>query len=157
MLDAYIDKISLASMLGVWFLAFTKGGPAERWGICLLAANWIATFAVLGFIGRNVLELASLGLDFLMAVAFLIIAVAYSSRWLGVAMLIQGLILALHADGLFDVAPGNWRWHAICLNLANFTLLWVLAGAVGATWWKRRRARMMAAGATPPPALPTPA
>jgi hypothetical protein len=157
LVGANLDKIGLATLLGVWLFAATKGGGGERLGASLVAVDWIGTTALVGMTPVEAHEMLRLASDIFAAVGLLAIAIAYSSRWLGVAMFLQAIALALHANTMMGSEPPP-LWHLLALAILAFGMLWVIAISTAATWWSRsRRAKAKTAAALPPGAEPSPA
>lgn len=55
-------------------------------------------------------------------------------------MLLQALVLALHADMVTDMTH-RARHFVVLLNMASFSMLFAIAGASSATWIKRALAK----------------
>lgn len=153
MLNAILSQIGLLMLLGVWLFAWLKGGPAERWGATLTAATWIGSIAMQALVPAESREMALLVFDFLLAVGLLFIAIAYSSRWRGLAMLLQALVLALHADAVVDLTHRS-RHFIMLLNLASLGMLLAIVGSTLARWIVRRRLVAATVAATPASAHP---
>ena len=151
-----IHHLNTIVALAICALAWAKGGPSERAGAAVVAAAWIAALVAVSanMIGPSMM----MGLDAVTAAAFLILALRYSSLWLGLAMLLQAGELSLHAAFLAGDGSGN-RDYIIRVNLVSTALLALLLGAVLFAWgkraWVNRRARVATASAaqvTAPPA-----
>lgn len=133
-------------------LAWAKGGSAEREAAGLIGLAWAISILAQIFCTRAWLNHAMVvepyliaGVDALVGAGFLVLALRHSTRWLGVAVLIQASALALHAafltgDGL------NGPTYVARINALGGVLLLVLLGATGAAWMQRRRG-----GRSPPP------
>ncbi|CAN5389166.1 hypothetical protein BH09PSE2_BH09PSE2_25480 [soil metagenome] len=140
-----------AMTLGAAFtclLAFAKGGPSEKAGAALIGGAWIVSIAA------GVLSVTSpyfmLGLDGAAALGFLILALLFSSAWLGVAMLLQAGELFLHSTYL-ACDGSHMRAYVERVNLLSAAMLWLFLGAVLLAWgrrvWARRRAADQAGAA----------
>lgn len=154
MLSAILSQVGLLMLLSVWLFAWMKGGPPERWGATLTAATWIGSIAMQALVPADSREMALLVFDFLLAVGLLFIAIAYSSRWLGLAMLLQAVVLALHADAVADLTHRS-RHFIMLLNLASLGMLLAIVGSTLARWIARKRSA--AASLHTPPASAHPA
>ncbi|MDR3507249.1 MAG: hypothetical protein P4L64_05045 [Caulobacteraceae bacterium] len=122
--------------------AWWKGGPPERLGTLLLAASWLGTDLTRALLGQLMPTALLFASDALVSTGFLIIAVRYSSLWLGMAMLFYASAFALHAVQFDDAdAP---RWHGMIIylllnNILNYLVLLTLAAGTCATMAQRRR------------------
>jgi hypothetical protein len=80
--------------------------------------------------------------DGLLAVGFLVVAVRYSSLWLGAAMMCQAVSFGAHALRLSDDARGAWHGHSIfilVINTVSYLVLFILISGTFATILRRRR------------------
>ena len=144
----HYHPISTVSAL-VFALALLKGGPAERWGAVAMSAEWIAElmFDRLATFHRLAI-VPTIGLDFVLALALLGLALRYGRLWLGAAMIVQSVMLALHSMALSDDSPGFY-FYASSLNIGTCTMAGcLLAGTVAS--WRRKPA---ADGLAPRPAV----
>ncbi len=148
-------QIGLILLIAVVIFAWAKGGPGERVGSAVVAAAWIASLAVEMLAPRDARALSLLFFDFALATALLFVAIRYASVWLGVTMILQAFVLAVHAlhqeDGLREAGVRNA--YILLLNLASSGVLIVIAVSTASAWMARRKA---AASAAPPPALAHP-
>ena len=140
-----IRYMIIALAFTVCALAFLKGGPAERGGALLIAANWVAitvTQIVVGSetVSSRVVGLPSLIYDSLLAVGFLWLALRYSSLWLGAAMILQGVQLAIYASFLGS-SEIKLRTYAVALNVVSILVLLTILGGTISSWIQRRTAR----------------
>ena len=115
----------------VCILAWLKGRPAERYA---------ATYYLVSVAGTTVLELITgkatpavpeLFLDASVAICFLWLAIRYNNLWLGGAMMVKGLQLALHSIHLTDGSDpsfGGVNLYAAGLSLISFVIV-VIIGA----------------------------
>ncbi|HEY5410626.1 MAG TPA: hypothetical protein VIJ94_07855 [Caulobacteraceae bacterium] len=142
------DLLPLVTCLFAWF----KGDRAERLGAALYG------LAVLGTLGVEIITrqatpvTAELFFDTAVAVGFLVLAIRYNNLWLGAAMMVKGLQLAVHATRLTDgedAMAGGVNLYAASLNLISLIICLILAGGTFATM--RQRARQ---SRQPPPAEP---
>jgi hypothetical protein len=84
-----------------------------------------------------------LAFDGLLAVGFLVVAVRYSSLWLGGAMMCQAVAFGAHAMRMSDGARIYWHGanvYILIINIASYLVLAVLIGGVLATIRRRRLA-----------------
>ena len=147
-----------ATSLGAAFiclLAWAKGGPSEKAGAALIATAWTVSIAA-GLTGLTS-PYFMLGLDGAAALGFLVLALMFSSAWLGVAMLLQAGELFLHSAYLAGDGS-HMRTYVERVNLLSAATLWLFLGAVLFAWgrrvWLRRREAVQAlptpVSATPP-------
>lgn len=144
-------------MLFVCLLSWFKGGPAERSGALLLFLTWIgsdlARRAIAHWgVGDPEQAKATLSLlgDSLLALGLLVLAIRYSSLWLGSVLLIQGGTMTLHS--VFMDKASTTLVYIYLANLFSYGfLLMMLAGALAS--WRHRSVRTRAAASAqrPPP------
>lgn len=135
--SAYITniytEIALISLAGTCALSWWKGGATERLGSLALAVTVVGTH-ILRILSDQLVPTAVLfGSDVVLSFAFLVIAVRYSSLWLGAAMLFQALCFALHAVQFGDEDAPRWHGMIIYLLLNNILYYLVQASLVGGT------------------------
>ena len=146
------SHVGLLLVVGFCLFCWWKGGRAERWGVSLiLGANVIDT--VIGMMTyANTPHLPAFVIDFLLAVSLLVLAIRYSSIWVGAAMLLQGAELAWYA--IQSTGDGfNWREYARLANLQTALMLLSLVGGTTASWRRRIRARRKGAAGTRAPGV----
>jgi hypothetical protein len=140
MYQSPLPMIGWAATLAVLAFAWWKGGSAERYGASLKLITSLVAFAVHHLLNQETISVALLVADGVLAVGFLILAIRYSSLWIGAAMLLQGGQFSLHAFYLVAELPRD-RLYAIANNLVTLAiLLCILAGTVIA-WRARIRAQ----------------
>ena len=165
-------NMGLSGLLITVAFAWWKGGRAERMGAAMIAAIWLTVVAVqTAFTGLfpTALLFAS---DIVGGVGFLIIAIRYSSVWLGAAMLFEAGSFAAHAFQMAD--PDGPRWHGMRVYLmitnimSDLILLTLVAGTIAAILRRRRAVRDKVEASTrvvkrpawlpadPPPTVGTP-
>lgn len=139
------QAFALLLLAGTALFAALKGGPAERFGVALIVTAWIAA-VIANEISRSMVMapvLSFLILDGLVTVGFLVIAVRYSSLWLGGAMILQAVSFGAHAMRLSDDGAssrhGAYAYLAVT-NVVGFLVLFILIGGTFATIARRRRA-----------------
>lgn len=138
----FFELLQLAVVCG---FAWLRGAEAERWGAVSLAASWIGSDVLRYWIvhqsgvdGVQLRVIFSLSGDMLLAIAFLYIAVRFSSLWLGAVLLVQGAQMTLHSVFLSE-EPGSLYFYVVTSNLFSAGLLLMLLGGTGASWWGRSR------------------
>jgi hypothetical protein len=142
--------IGLGALLpaGACLFAWIKGGPAERYGSTLFGGAIVFTIVCQMITGQSTPVTLELFLDTAVAVGFLALAIRYNNLWLGAAMMIKGMQLAVHATRLTDgedAIVGGVDLYAASLNLIALLICLILAGGTAATM--RRRAKSVAAHA----------
>ena len=160
--------IALGALLpaGTCLFAWIKGGPAERYGCTLFGGAIVFTIVTQMLTGQSTPVIGELFLDTAVAVGFLALAICYNNLWLGAAMMVKGLQLAVHATRLTDgedAVAGGVDLYAASLNLIALLICLILLGGTVATMRRRARQRRAAAAASsrqddhlqhgPPPAL----
>lgn len=117
-------------------LSFWKGGTAERWAGSLVVAGALVALALHRTLAEDLLPLALLFAEFLLACGFLVLAVRYASLWLGGAMLLQAVQFSLHACYLLVERPRDALFSTINNIDTVGILACVILGSVIA--WRRR-------------------
>ncbi len=133
--------LALGLMFATTAFAAWKGGPAERLGTGMIVVAWLAML-VASKTDPNIPVVTYLALDGLVAIGFLVVAVRYSSLWLGAAMIGQAVLFGAHALHLSSDHV-SWAEDRIYLTVSNgigFLVLFILLGGTCATIQKRRRA-----------------
>jgi hypothetical protein len=136
--------LQIAPLLGwgatflVCGLAWTKGSAAERWGSLIVLVGAVVALLVQMFLPARSESVAMLLSEGLYSLAFLMLALRYTSPWLGGAMLLQAMQFGLHA--YYIVAE---RRHDLTYGIVNNlnsagVLICILLGIVASS---RRRAR----------------
>ena len=132
----HYHPITIASAI-IIALGILKGGAPERAGALLMAVEWLVEVGVDRLLKGGLIAVSpTIGLDALLAGGLLILALKYGKLWLGAAMMLQSVTLALHAMALGDGAPG-YNIYAALLNVTTcLIVLSLLVGTVSA--WRRR-------------------
>jgi hypothetical protein len=160
MFQSIYSQIALAALVVVSGFAVWKGSDAVRAGAVLIVVTWFVTLAASAVTRSYVPAGAFLASDGIMAVGLLFLAVRYSNWWMGAAMLLQSLALALHA-GYFaaeraDLSAHVLRNYILGKNLASAGLLLIiLAATVASILTRRPREAAEPAPAMPSRAVPT--
>lgn len=129
----------LAVIFSVCIFAVVKGGPAERRAGLIFAIGTIGVELIHFVLPRAMQGGLLLAMDGFVAGGFLLLALRYTSVWLGVAMLLQGVQFSLHAY-YFVVGGQRGYTYALINNIDSAgVLLCMLVGSVIA-WRKRLRA-----------------
>ena len=79
------------------------------------------------------------GLDFALATGLLLVALRYTSIWLGTAMLLQSIALCAHAYVLGGEGPTPKQWM-ILNNVVSNVMVVCIVIATALTWRDRKRA-----------------
>ncbi len=143
MFHSLYSQIALACLVLFCGFAIWKGSEAVRAGAVLIMVTWFVTLLASAVTRSYVPATAFLASDGIMAVGLLFLAVRYSNWWMGAAMLLQSLALALHA-GYFaaeraDLSAHVLRNYILGKNLASAGLLLLILAATVASLLQRRR------------------
>lgn len=142
-LNIAVTAIFVGTLLLVCVLTWLKGRSAERIGTALFCVSVFVTYAfeiVTGAPPPIVIELA---FDTLVALGFLLLAIGYNNLWLGAAMIIKGMQLAVHATHLTDVNDpyfAGFNLYAASLNLISLLILLTILGGTLATIFGKQAA-----------------
>jgi hypothetical protein len=134
-------------------LAWIKGGKAERWGASLYVFSALGTLGFEMVTGQATPVLEELLLDTAVAVGFLVLAIRYNNLWLGAAMMVKGLQLAVHATHLTDGEDPmflGFNLYAASLNLISLVICLILGGGTLASMRQRAKRRAAEAQAKTP-------
>jgi hypothetical protein len=129
------------ALLGLTVFVWRKGGPPERYGSLAYLFSAVASEAIELFAGWPALQGAELIFDTLVAVAFLVLAIRYNSLWLGAAMMVKGVQLAIHAAHLTDrqdAVVGGVNVYALGLLLISLVIPLTILGGTLSTMRQRR-------------------
>jgi hypothetical protein len=135
LLKAEIGVIFLCCALGL-----LKGGPAERIGALLIMSFYVVGDVLLVLAGSSFPLTAIFMGDFIFALSLLIVALRYSSLWLGCAMLLQSV--ALCSQGLSFGGDGLGAHEQLWLNnsVSMLMMACIVAGSIS-SWRRRIKAR----------------
>jgi hypothetical protein len=141
MFHSIYTQLAVIALIVCCGLALLKGGPAERAGAALIGVTWVAVLGASAAAQSYVPAIVFLASDAILALGLLILAIRYSSWWLGAAMLLQGLVLSLHAAHFAPVHAEEsiqvLNLYILGKNLASMAvLLTVLAGTLVS--WRQR-------------------
>ena len=127
------------ALLSVTFLSMTLGAAAEKTGAALvLIFNVLGDIAIV--VNRPIVpQITLFWLDLVLAAALLVVAFRYSSVWLGVAMILQSVILFCHALALDDDGLSYFAFM-LTNNVVSWLMYACLLGATLMSWRARRGA-----------------
>lgn len=159
MFQSITSQIGLGALMLSCGFAIWKGGEAIRAGAVMILVTWFVTLAASAVTRSYVPAIAFLASDGLLAAGLLFLAVRYSSWWMGAAMLLQALALALHA-GYFaaesaDLSPHVLHNYVLGKNLASVIMLLVILAATISNIFRRPRAQAARSAAVASRAVPT--
>ena len=135
--------VALLLMLATAVFAFWKGGQPERLGAAMIVVVWIGMMVAEALAYPTIPVTTYLVLDGLVTVGFLVVAVRYSSLWLGGAMICQAVSFGAHAMRLSDstrIFSHGGYVYILIMNLVSYLVLAILVGGTWATILRRRRA-----------------
>jgi hypothetical protein len=118
------------------FGAWRWGGRPERSGALLVLTTFVAVVLVGLIHGKELVQGLYLALDGLMALGLLLLALRHATRWLGIAVLLQGVQFSLHAYYLV----GARRYDNVYILVNNLVSTGVLICILVGTFlaWRRR-------------------
>jgi hypothetical protein len=154
MFQSLESQLSFVALFVCCGLAVWKGGPAERSGALLILVTWLGSTVIQALAKAYILPILFLASDAVLAAGLLILAIRYSSLWMGAAMLLQAIGLSLHA-AYFAAEKADLSRHTLWLyiagkNLASFAMLLVILAAGIAAWRRRSRVTVARAAETSP-------
>lgn len=147
LVNAIVVGIGILLPIATCIFAWFKGGKAERFGATIFFAAGMGTLTFEMLTHQSTPVVAELLLDSAEAVGFLVLAIRYNNLWVGAAMMLKGLQLAVHATHLTDEADpmfAGFNLYAASLNLISLLLCIVLLGGTVASIRRRvaeRKAR----------------
>lgn len=126
-------------ILGVCLLAWRLGGEAERRGAALWLVMSLVIALVAIFPDKMVQKSYYLLIDGLFGAGLLVLALRYTTAWLGIAVLLQAVQFSLHA---YYLVAGKLydNLYARVNNLVSLGVLLCLVTGTLLAWRKRRRA-----------------
>ena len=149
MFQSLESQLSFVALFVCCGLALWKGGPAERSGAVMILVTWLGATLIQAVAKAYILPILFLTSDAVLAAGLLLLAIRYSSLWMGAAMLLQAIGLGLHA-AYFAAEQADLSRHTLWLyiagkNLASFAMLLVILVA-GLVAWRRRSLRAAVSG-----------
>ncbi|HWU80707.1 MAG TPA: hypothetical protein VN158_11635 [Caulobacter sp.] len=139
---AYLQLLFLVSWLllaAACFGAWRWGGRPERSGAMLVLGVWVAVLLASLIRDKELVRGVFLALDGVLALGLLLLALRHATRWLGVAVLLQGVQFSLHAYYL--VAARRYdNLFVLVNNLVSLGVLVSLLTSVVLAWRSRRAA-----------------
>lgn len=143
----------IALLLTICGLALLKGGVSERWTAAVLLGNQTVESSayLLLRLSHDAVPILTLVLDGVVALALLVLAMKFVKIWLGIAMLLQSVLLGLHGAVMADFGL-PYSTYSIANNVTLTVLLVLLLGATLIAWRERGRDRQAPPGRTSAPA-----
>ncbi len=144
LINTIVVGIGILLPVASCIFAWVKGGKAERHGASLFFAAGMGTLTFEMLTHQATPVIAELTLDSTVAIGFLVLAIRYNNLWVGAAMMIKGLQLAVHATHLTDDADpmfAGFNLYAASLNLISLVLCLILIGGTFASIRRRCRDR----------------
>lgn len=127
-------------LLGTCLYAWFKGAAPERFGAALLFLATLAGFVIDHALPSEARTTPTLIGEGLLALGFLLLAIRYTSLWLGGAMILQGLQFSLHAFYLVMERGHDWLFAAVT-NLVTFGIIGCILLGTTLNWLRNRPAR----------------
>jgi hypothetical protein len=145
-------QLSTIALVAICGLAVWKGSVAVRLGGVLILATWSVTLIASFIAGAH--HLAPIGFlisDAILAAGLLVLAVRFSSWWMGAAMLLQAVSLSFHAAYFAadkaEISFALENLYVLGKNLTSMAMLIVLLTATLVGMAKRTRRAAPAAAA----------
>ena len=120
------------------FFAWTKGAKPEKIAAALILALSLASDLVIATSYPHPSELILFSIDFLFAGSLLVLALRYSSLWLGAAMTLQSLALLAHGVRFSYEGVDTYTWM-VFNNVIAEAMKGCLVGATILSWRARRK------------------
>lgn len=136
MLGLVLAQLEAAATLICCVFAILKGGTGDRIGATLILVFYAADDLAFITLGRGFPTTEIFLGDFVLALGLLILAVRYSSLWLGCAMLLQSANLC--SQGLALGGDGLGIQEQLWLNNGLSTLMKACVVTGAASSWRRR-------------------
>lgn len=137
------SQLSVVALFVCCGVAAWKGGPAERGGAVMIVGAWFFTLVASAVTRSYVPAIAFLASDAVLAAGLLLLAIRFSSLWMGAAMLLQATSLSLHAAYFAaekaDISPHILRLYIGGKNAASLAMLPVILAAGLVAWARRSR------------------
>ncbi|HEY0600685.1 hypothetical protein [Brevundimonas sp.] len=138
--DIYAQAVLAVAVLTVAF-AFWKGDEPERLGAAAYAMAFLATSMIRGDATPNVPRWGMMGIEIVLLVVFIGLALHSRRAWPVWAASFQALVVTNHVLIAASLRPPVVA-AATVINMSNYGLL--VALAVGTFWaWQERRAAAM--------------
>jgi hypothetical protein len=135
---SWISIAALGTLVLTCLFAWFRGAAAERWGATWVLAMYVASDIAIGLTYPHVPQMILFSLDFLLAAGLLILAIRYSSLWLGTAMLLQSIALCAHAFRLAGEGLRALQWM-ILNNVISELMLVCIVIATAISWRARQK------------------
>lgn len=129
----YFHHLLLLCIAGAALFAWLKGGWPERLGGLANLAVALLVFILQRTAPPSSLAVSMLAVDGALGLMFLVLAVRFTSLWLGVAMLLQAAQFSLHAfymvtgrefDNLFKAVNNLVSWGVLLAILVGTIVTW---------------------------------
>ena len=140
----YFHHLLLIVIAAVTAFAWLKGGWPERIGAALNLLAAVLFFVLQRMFAPTALTTSLLVIDGLLGVGFLVLALRYTSLWLGAAMLLQAAQFSLHAFYYVTAKPFDLLFMVVN-NLVSWGILIAIVAGTFASWAETRRAAKAAA------------
>jgi hypothetical protein len=118
--------------------AWIKGALPEKLGASWLLALNMSGDAVMAATYPHTPQVTMFSLDLILALGLLLLAIRYTSLWLGAAMILQSIALLGHGIRLGHEGPDTYTWMVIN-DLITQAMQGCLVAATAMSWWSRRK------------------
>lgn len=142
-----ITALYVAAIIFVLGFALLRGRSAEKYGALVYFASVVLSTIVNVVWSSDRAVIFEMTCDAAAAVGFLLLALRFNSLWLGAAMMVKGVQLALHATHLTDhqdLVVAGTNVYALGLTLISFVILGIIFGGTLASVRHGRRTRAAA-------------
>jgi len=140
----YFHHLLLIVIAAVTAFAWLKGGWPERIGAALNLTAAVLFFVLQRMFAPTALTTSLLVIDGLLGVGFLVLALRYTSLWLGAAMLLQAAQFSLHAFYYVVAKPFDLLFMVVN-NLVSWGIIIAIVAGTSASWAQTRREAKAAA------------
>jgi hypothetical protein len=128
MLKTLLSQISILLLVAVIAFAWLRGGKAERYAGLFIGLTWLGALAGQALTGQQIPARVIMLADWVLATSLLVLALRYHRNWLGLALIVQGLSMVLHA--LYFQVPGDHpHFYLMGINGLSYLLLALLTVA----------------------------
>jgi hypothetical protein len=131
--------LGMAATFMVCGLAWMRGSSAERWGCVIVLVGSAVSLLIQLLLPPGLRSVVALLCEGVYGLSFLLLALRYTSPWLGGAMLLQAIQFSLHAYYIIGERPHD-NTYSLVNNLNSAGVLICILLGIAASWRRRVRA-----------------